>query len=620
MIHVLGQIKPGALVGGKARQLDALIKGGFSVPAGVVLDAQCWEGEAWQEELLSVLKSLQAKRYAVRSSAEAEDGKDTSFAGVFRSAIAVPVEEVVDAVTHIRTHASNIIANTSFAVIIQAWVEGSVSGVSFSRHPTRDYGTCHVTDALPGRATQIVDGTHVPLRAFCWSTTELIPETFPLNQSDLQQLNESVRKIEHYFGFPVDIEWTYDHAFYILQARPMTRLPAPDCIDHAESVYMQRYAHTKDLHLIKNELEETLPFPSRASFDLLRLLFRDQGSYHHACRELGIPYNASHVDRYFVMLLGQLSLDPSHAPLAPPKGFLQTIRASWRLQRHLREFPYQFYQAPRTDPPDHRSLPDLLSEFEKTVGRLYAQASILARFGMNQPHVAGLSIEQIWERRTRWSESRPKYLPTLDLELSASFEERIRTEWKKPRNTKDLYAILREDAKDEIRPWLVAIKHISAHDQPLIAPPSELTLPSPEEWQALRAQAPHHHIAHPFTWHDLWDIRVSATKNSERDSRSIGVSSGIAEGIVMHGQEAQTQEVTGKILILEACTPEWIPLLKQHPRGIITEKGGLMSHGAIQCREQSIPAIFGVQHARSRFPINARVQMDGKRGEITLLT
>jgi pyruvate,water dikinase len=55
------------------------------------------------------------------------------------------------------------------------------------------------------------------------------------------------------------------------------------------------------------------------------------------------------------------------------------------------------------------------------------------------------------------------------------------------------------------------------------------------------------------------------------------------------------------------------------PTRLVTETGGVLSHGAILAREYGIPAAMGVACATRRFESGTRVEIDGSSGSIRLL-
>lgn len=74
----------------------------------------------------------------------------------------------------------------------------------------------------------------------------------------------------------------------------------------------------------------------------------------------------------------------------------------------------------------------------------------------------------------------------------------------------------------------------------------------------------------------------------------------------------------GKILVTVSTDPGWVFLLAR-AKGVISEKGSLLSHTAIVARELSIPAIVGVPGALERFADGDLVELDCESGEIVIL-
>ncbi|MDH6098225.1 PEP-utilizing enzyme [Anabaenopsis sp. FSS-46] len=71
----------------------------------------------------------------------------------------------------------------------------------------------------------------------------------------------------------------------------------------------------------------------------------------------------------------------------------------------------------------------------------------------------------------------------------------------------------------------------------------------------------------------------------------------------------------GVILVVPTITPDWLPLL-QNISGLITEKGGLTSHGAILARELRIPAVVNAVDATVLIKHGEGLLVDGDQGEI----
>ncbi|MBD2139398.1 phosphoenolpyruvate synthase [Anabaena sp. FACHB-1237] len=71
----------------------------------------------------------------------------------------------------------------------------------------------------------------------------------------------------------------------------------------------------------------------------------------------------------------------------------------------------------------------------------------------------------------------------------------------------------------------------------------------------------------------------------------------------------------GVIIVASIITPDWFSLLTG-AMGIITEQGGLTSHGAILARELGIPAVVSAGDATSIFKSGEKLFLDGDRGEV----
>lgn len=97
------------------------------------------------------------------------------------------------------------------------------------------------------------------------------------------------------------------------------------------------------------------------------------------------------------------------------------------------------------------------------------------------------------------------------------------------------------------------------------------------------------------------------------------VSAGVVEGnarIVLKPEEARLHE--GDILVAPHTDPGWTPLF-QSAKALITEVGGLMTHGSVVAREYGIPAVVGVDDATKIIKDGQRIRVDGDRGIVEIL-
>ncbi|MCY8034192.1 phosphoenolpyruvate synthase [Bacillus sonorensis] len=97
------------------------------------------------------------------------------------------------------------------------------------------------------------------------------------------------------------------------------------------------------------------------------------------------------------------------------------------------------------------------------------------------------------------------------------------------------------------------------------------------------------------------------------------VSSGVIEGrarVILKLEDADLEE--GDILVTSFTDPSWTPLFVSI-KGLITEVGGLMTHGAVIAREYGLPAVVGVENATRLIKDGQRIRMHGTEGYIEIL-
>lgn len=97
------------------------------------------------------------------------------------------------------------------------------------------------------------------------------------------------------------------------------------------------------------------------------------------------------------------------------------------------------------------------------------------------------------------------------------------------------------------------------------------------------------------------------------------VSSGIAEGrarVILNIEEADLEE--GDILVTAFTDPSWTPVFVTI-KGLVTEVGGLMTHGAVIAREYGLPAVVGVVDATRRIKDGDRIRVNGTEGYVEIL-
>ncbi|MBT2757654.1 phosphoenolpyruvate synthase [Mesobacillus foraminis] len=97
------------------------------------------------------------------------------------------------------------------------------------------------------------------------------------------------------------------------------------------------------------------------------------------------------------------------------------------------------------------------------------------------------------------------------------------------------------------------------------------------------------------------------------------VSAGTIEGrarVIFNMEDADLE--TGDILVTSYTDPSWTPMFVS-VKGLVTEVGGLMTHGAVIAREYGLPAVVGVENATQLIKDGQRIRVNGTEGYIEIL-
>lgn len=247
--------------GGKGAALARIIRAGFKVPDGFVITTGAYGIAEAKPEIMRAYDSLGAKYVAVRSSAVGEDSKTAAWAGQLDTFLNVSRDGFMEAVKKCWQSADSERAqfyarqhnlqSTEVAVVVQEMIQSEVSGIGFSVNPiTKDAGQI-IIEAGYGLNEPIVSGEITPdTYIISKNSTEILEKhianqvkKLSLGASDnewqkvadgakqklsderIKELVDNIVRLEEFFGFPVDMEWTIaDDKLFILQSRPITTL------------------------------------------------------------------------------------------------------------------------------------------------------------------------------------------------------------------------------------------------------------------------------------------------------------------------------------------------------------------------------------------------------------
>lgn len=234
--------------GRKAENLWFLRRKGFSVPTTYVctwaaytryLEGDAGVLEAIEAELAAKVDPEQ--EYAVRSSANLEDGLDSSFAGQFKSFLKVlGTDAILAAIRSIWETAGSPAARSylekngvepgelQMAVIIQEMISPDTSGVAFSRNPVTGLDEV-IVEAVKGSGETLVQDGVTPYRWINkWGTWTEKPAQTEIGIELIERVVSQTKAIAKAYGQAVDLEWVYDgHTLHWVQLREITSLDIP---------------------------------------------------------------------------------------------------------------------------------------------------------------------------------------------------------------------------------------------------------------------------------------------------------------------------------------------------------------------------------------------------------
>jgi rifampicin phosphotransferase len=273
LIAWLGSSTAGAeTLGGKGASLDRLVDMGFRVPPGFVLSTAAFTAQAasaggsgsasglisapmvssvaaaLEESVGRLVDDLRAlgvtePRFAVRSSAVAEDGAGASYAGLHETELDVPPAGVSDAVRRCwaslwsapavayRARRGLPSEDLAMAVVVQALVPADASAVAFTRHPVTGRDDQVVLTTARGLGDAMVSGTVTPdtwvidkaSRSVVMFERGADPRGTAVELEALLDLVALCLEVEAELGQPVDIEAAITGGtWFVLQARPIT--------------------------------------------------------------------------------------------------------------------------------------------------------------------------------------------------------------------------------------------------------------------------------------------------------------------------------------------------------------------------------------------------------------
>ncbi len=218
--------------GGKAQGLFLLERYGKRIPL-------TWVVTRPDKDALEQLTTLlpDEKSWAIRSSAEGEDGQEASFAGQFESYLDVKGKDnIIKAVLQCFHSADSErleayrkekgLTGTGMNVLVQEMIMPRAAGVLFTVDPVSNRHDRMSVSIVGGTAEQLMSGTQEGETLNFYKHRWQKKSSRLLSKEDLSLLLKEALEIEKAFGRPADLEWAFDRQgrLYWLQLRPITGL------------------------------------------------------------------------------------------------------------------------------------------------------------------------------------------------------------------------------------------------------------------------------------------------------------------------------------------------------------------------------------------------------------
>jgi len=195
-------------------------------------------------ELIAALGNKNQTRFAVRSSAANEDGRN-SFAGQYKSILNVDPLHIHNSYLHVlaskyspkallyRITAGISDTEASMAVLIIEMIQAKAAGVIYTTDPKgKELDTLFI-HSVAGDGKKLVNGIAQPHLNRFNKKNLTVKKTHdpasPINPDEAWKLAQLANDLETFFGTPQDIEWVIrDSEPIILQSRPLRTCPVPE--------------------------------------------------------------------------------------------------------------------------------------------------------------------------------------------------------------------------------------------------------------------------------------------------------------------------------------------------------------------------------------------------------
>ena len=648
-------------IGNKALRLSDLKKNGFNVPDFCVIPSSFFvehvDGkgiikiEVVQSLTASIKKSFKFDKYAVRSSALLEDGKEGSHAGQFKTKVAARINDLENAILEIVQQAFFYLNGRMdlFSIIIQEFIEPNYSGITFTRSP---WGTREMKiEVAKGRGDNLVGGRTTPVKYdLLWDSP--LPKGAILSYQNIDKF----KQIEKYYNFPQDIEWCLKNGkLFFLQTRPITNINKND---HEQSLFLDKeLRQNKKYFFQKTEISEISPRPRDFTLSLLKKIYGENGPVEKVYEKFKIKYESKN----FLKIIGNelyVNKEEELKTLFPAKSYF--AKESFKIRTaNFKELlatlknQIRFINIKTVDPLYFIKIIEekiktnfSFNSIEEWLDNFFDDYKIVFEINL----LTGLLFEHL-KRQTKGDIvdilDKARYFDSenycinfdgyslignsLDVADETNFCK-LGKYLKKNNNNGhiDLDKKVESKAKEvliferlrEYGRWLV-VKRINELRNYLLliagekgfkdraciyfATIDEIKNNNFNEDELTKRKE-------EYFVYNKFNLPFELKNKCETivDKSPIGVSAGVAEGLLSDNIAKEEKNI---ILYTKVLSPDLVKHFGKI-KGIISESGGMLSHLSILAREQDVPVIVNVKLKENFLALGDYIRIDGKQGKI----
>lgn len=607
--------------------------------------------DAWKE-----LSQAGSRSLVVRSSSTAEDGSESSMAGMFTSVLDVRTwPEFVRAINEV-IESSGVVSTTGtkeapMAVLIQPQLDAAKGGILFGVDPitgdTSHYSVAVTEGGPDALVSGRVDGGHLVMTHSGRVLRQDDLAASLLSAGERRALVRLARRASENFGGPQDIEWAFDRdgALFLFQSRPVTAIadrgdgpvmgPGPvaetfpdplsileeelwvDPLRRAVSHALQIAGSATPRAIRRSPVITTVGGRIAADLELFGISTRPKTLWkkldpRRPARKMMAAWRVGRLKAALPQLTRQVAeaIDQRLAELAPPKSLSAQELLNILERGRATLISLQGYEvlSGLLDSADRGHM--TAAEFglrALTAGRSEGMTddAIVAAY----PEVLALTPPSIGAK-VHLPATPPHVMgaPRADTELGARETMRLRARW--------VHEAMARGS------WEIGLRMTRAGR---ITAPEQIRLLDLEELRDLveRARVPadlaDRELPSSPPLPGMFRIAADGSPVPVTDSSGIDGAKGAGGGRGMGKVSETSAPNPGEVLVVRTLDPGLAPMLP-HLAGLVSETGSVLSHLAILAREFGVPTVVGYPGAMDEFPPGSVVVVDGTTGEVSTVS